>query len=272
MVWREIKREDFSGVWVTHDDSTKPDIVLYYCHGGGFSMGSSFFYIEFLMAWITLLREAGYRNPALLALEYTLVPEAKYPTQVSETMAGYKYILSVTPDPSRIVIGGDSAGATLVLSMLLHMSDVPEFKTQKPGLGIMISPWVTIISQQNQNTSSDYLNADSLHLYGSQYIGSKVSNIDPLVSPGYCTDMDRWRRASPTNGWFFQFGSEEVLGPETRDLIKRLRKGGLVVEVDEEEGGIHAWPVATLYLGESREERLKGLRDNVEFIRRKIKP
>lgn len=233
-------------------------------------MGSSFFYLEFLLAWVTLLKESGYRNPALFALEYTLVPEATYPTQIQQTFAGYQHVLSIIEDPSKICVGGDSAGATLILSLLLYMSDLPLHRSTLPGMGVMISPWVTIISKQNRNTPSDYLNADSLHLYGSQYIGRKVSQDDPMVSPGHCKDLSRWARASPRKGWLFQFGSEEVLGPETRDLIALLKKAGAEVEVDEEQGGIHAWPVATLYLGATRDERLKGLRDIVGAVRRKI--
>ncbi|KAF2100781.1 Arylacetamide deacetylase-like protein [Rhizodiscina lignyota] len=268
--WREIHRKGFKGVWIIPNEHEKPDIVIYYCHGGGFSMGSSYFYLEFLLAWVTLLKESGYRNPALFTLEYTLVPDAVYPTQVQQCFAGYQHVLSIVEDPSKICVGGDSAGATLILSLLLYMADLPERCSKLPAMSIMISPWVTIISKQNRNTPSDYLNADSLHLYGTQYIGRKVSQDDPMVSPGLCKDLSRWSRASPKKGWLFLFGSEEVLGPETRNLISVLKKAGPEVEVDEAKGGIHAWPVATLYLGETRDSRLKGLRDIVRVVRRKI--
>ncbi len=233
-------------------------------------MGSSYFYMEFLLAWVTLLKEAGYRNPGLFALEYTLVPDAVYPTQVQQTFAGYEYALSLAQDPSHIVVGGDSAGATLILSMLLYVADHPAYRDRLPGLAVMISPWVTIVSDERRDTASDYLSAESLHLYGRQYIGAKAPEDDPMVSPGHCRDPDKWARASPSSGWFVLFGSEEVLGPETRDLIALLRKAGAQVDVHEEEGGIHAWPVASLYLGETRAERLKGLRDIVKVVRRRL--
>ncbi|KAF2086483.1 alpha/beta-hydrolase [Saccharata proteae CBS 121410] len=269
--WRDIKKDSFQGIWVTHDESSAPDVVVFYCHGGGFSMGSSYFYMEFLLAWVSLLRAAGYANPALFALEYTLVPDAVYPTQVQQALAGYEHVLSVVAgDATRVCVGGDSAGATIVLSMLLSLSEHPYHRSQLPGLAAMISPWVTIVSPQNRNTPSDYLNSDSLHLYGKQYAGAKVSVSDPMVSPGNCRDLDRWANASPSRGWLFLYGSEEVLGPETRDLIDLLKKSGQHVDVNEEEGGIHAWPVAALYLGETADERLKGLRDIVEVTRRRI--
>lgn len=73
-------------------------------------MGSAFFYLEFLLAWVHLLKtEGGYENPALFALDYTLVPEATYPTQLQQTLTGYKYVLSLVDSASSVVVSGDSA-------------------------------------------------------------------------------------------------------------------------------------------------------------------
>jgi acetyl esterase/lipase len=226
--------------------------------------------MEFLLAWVTLLKAAGFENPALFALEYTLVPDAVYPTQIQECYLGYQHVLNLVDDPSLICVSGDSAGATLILSLMLYLSE-SELGDQLPGHACMISPWVSVISEKNRNTASDYLDADSLRLYGLQYIGTKVPYDDPLVSPGNCKDPERWARASPSMGWSFLFGSEEVLGPETHDLIEVLRKGGQEVYVEEEEGQIHAWPVALLYLGESRESRLLGLSNIVSAMAKRLK-
>lgn len=268
--WTEITRPNFRGVWIIYNPQEQPDVIVYYCHGGGFSMGSSFFYMEFLLAWVALLKSAGYRNPALFALEYTLVPDATYPTQLHETVAGYEYVLSLAQSSTRVVVGGDSAGATLILTFLLYLTSHSDLRHQKPGLAIMISPWVTIVSPNNRNTKSDYLDNTSLEQYGRQYIGTKASSSDPIVSPGTCKDVKKWTDASPEKGWYFIYGSEEVLGPETKDLITLLKKSGKGVNHWEERGGIHAWPVASLYLGETRADRLSGLKSIVEAIKERI--
>ena len=270
--WKEVKRSGLNGIYMINDETRRPDIVVYYCHGGGFSMGSAYFYLEFLFVWVSLLKEAGYDNPALFALDYTLVPEATYPTQVQQALAGYKYVLSIVDDPAHICVSGDSAGATLILSLLLCLSDYSGLRNQLPGLAVIISPWAAIISPKNQNTSSDYLNAETLQLYGSQYIGTKASSDDPLVSPGRCKDLSWWRRASPTGGWFFVYGAEEVFARETKDLIGTLKKAEVDVLEHGEKDWIHAWPVVKLFLCNTQEERLSGLRKMVRVTSERIRP
>ena len=270
ITWREINLKDTHGVWITPDPYEKPDIVIYYCHGGGFSMGSCYFYLEFLLAWVSLLKEAGYRNPAIFSLEYTLVPDAVYPAQLEQTVAGYEYVRQIVGDPSRICVGGDSAGATLILSLLLHMAKQPDCEKRRPGYATLISPWTTLFSTQNRNTASDFLDANQLHVYGRQYAGSEANLSDPLVSPGVCKDGTWWAKASPSKGYYILYGSEEVLGPEVRGVIALWRKNRCAVSVREEPGAIHAWPIASMFLSNTQAERQKGLRDIVKMIRQAV--
>ncbi len=231
-------------------------------------MGSSYFYLEFLLMWVSLLKTAGYRNPAIFALEYSLVPDATYPVQVEQTLAGYEYVCSITGDASRVCVGGDSAGGTLILSLLLRIA-ISENYEMRPGYATLISPWPTLVSSQNRDTASDYLNVDSLHLYGRQYASSEENLQDPLVSPGMCKDNRWWAKASPVAGFCILLGSEEVFGPETRDLIALLRRSGCFVAVREEPGAVHAWPIATMFLSDT-EERQKGLKDLTKMVKQAI--
>ena len=103
-------------------------------------MGSSYFYMEFLLAWVSLLEAAGFQNPALFALDYTLVPDAVYPRQLQETYFGYLHVLSIVKDPSRICVSGDSAGATLILSFLRGSRSFPRrTETQQVITWMLIS-------------------------------------------------------------------------------------------------------------------------------------
>ena len=150
-------------------------------------MGSSYFYLEFFLALLSCL-SLNFNNPAILSLEYSLVPDASHPTQLHQAIAGYRYLQSLA-SPSKIVVSGDSAGASLVLSLLLYLGNkrsgisngglAPELFL--PGMAVLISPWVTLISPKDRNTASDYLDADNLHQYAKQYAGAKISVHDPLI-------------------------------------------------------------------------------------------
>ena len=269
--WSEVDFGNARGIRISPFPDEEADVLIYYAHGGGFSMGSAYFYLEFLLAWVTLLQDAGYHNPTVLSLEYSLVPDASYPVQIEQAQSGYTYACSLVRDSSRICVGGDSAGATLILSLLLSLARLTnKFEGHKPGFATLISPWVTLSSPKNRNTPSDYLNSDSLHLYGRQYAGSEKRLSDPLVSPGMCKDGKRWAEAAPIAGFGMIFGSEEVLGPELRDLIALLRDAGCAVSVREEPGAVHAWPVVTLFLSDTQNERQKGVKDLVKMIKQAI--
>jgi len=232
-------------------------------------MGSSFFYLEFLMTWLSLLSASGYNNPAIFALEYTLAPDASYPTQIGEALAGYDHVLKVAGDPSIVCVSGDSAGAMLVLSLLLHLTvDGPTQKT--PAFAALISPWVTLVSKRDITAKSDYLVMHQLRRYGSQLAGSKIPTNHPLVSPGCCRDRLWWKRASPLKGIFISYGENEVLARETRELVDLLREANVIIESKGDPGGIHAWPVASLFLSSDDGKRLDGLRTMTQRIRERI--
>ncbi len=239
-------------------------------------MGSSYFYLEYLLTWLSVLSQCGYRNPAIFALDYTLVPDAAYPTQVSETLQGYKHVLTLAQDPSIVCVSGDSAGATLILCLLLRLGGGrpdargEEQRLPKPALAVLISPWSTLVSTRHVNTASDYLDVRQLHHYARQFAGSGVSVTDPSVSPGCCTDPSWWKRSSPARGVVITYGTEELLAPDIEGLVRSLQNAGVDVESKGEAGGIHAWPVASLFLSSSREGRLEGLRTMTRAIRQRV--
>ena len=242
----------------------KPDLVVYYLHGGGFSMGSSYFYLEFLIAWLTMLKAKGFRNPAIFALEYSLVPDETWPRQFEETKAGYRFLCGYV-DSSSICVSGDSAGATLVLSLLLGS------RLERPRLAMLLSPWTHLVSELNRNTASDYLDSGSLHLYAKQYAGAS-SVEDPVLSPGRTTAGSDWQVYSPTKGYYVIYGAEEVFAPGIEATVKNIKKSGAAIESTREDAGIHAWPVVNLFLADAIESRLHGLSRMTDIVYSKMGP
>lgn len=223
-------------------------------------MGSSFFYLEFLLAVNVHLQKAGFKNPAIFALEYTLVPDATYPTQLNEALAAYQQVLSVV-DRGRICLGGDSAGGTLVLSMLLHMSAYGHDHTL-PAFAALFSPWIVLVSNK-RNAPSDYLDSQRLTNYGRLYSAKTPVN-DTIASPGSCRDMGWWKKAMPPKGMLCIYGTQELLYGEIHEFLRMLDEIGDVVRIEEET--IHVWPIAAIFLGTGIDERHKSLRNVASTI------
>src|SRR5580693_5215841 len=93
------------------DDATEAAPGFVFFHGGGMVAGS----IETHDRIAAALAEAtGCR---LISVDYRLAPEHKFPAAVEDAIAATEFVAreakSLGIDASRLVVGGDSAGATL---------------------------------------------------------------------------------------------------------------------------------------------------------------
>lgn len=95
--------------------------VLLYLHGGGFTIGG-------LETHDSLCRQLALRSgAAVLAVDYRLAPEHRFPTAVHDAWDALQWLASDTTlglDTSRVAVGGDSAGGTLAAVCALLARDV----------------------------------------------------------------------------------------------------------------------------------------------------
>ena len=94
-------------------DTGSPIPVLLFAHGGGFLLGNLDTHDRICRL---LAQKSGW---AVLAIDYTLAPEKKFPTQPDQVFAVLQHVAAHGAqwglDTERIAIGGDSAGAHLSL-------------------------------------------------------------------------------------------------------------------------------------------------------------
>ena len=104
--------------------STLP--ALLYLHGGGFTIGN-------LETHDSLCRQLALRSgAAVVALDYRLAPEHRFPTAVDDSYAALRWLAgegagSLGIDARRLAVGGDSAGGTLsaVCAILARDDSLP---------------------------------------------------------------------------------------------------------------------------------------------------
>lgn len=107
------------------------DAILMYLHGGGFYRGSP-------KSHRRLSSEVGRAaNVSVVSVDYRLTPEHAYPAALEDAFNVYNALLDEGYDPTKMVIGGDSAGGYLTLTTLLRIRDEG---LQMPAGGICISP------------------------------------------------------------------------------------------------------------------------------------
>jgi acetyl esterase/lipase len=90
--------------------TSQPLPVILWIHGGGFISSSA----DTVKDYAIMLAHAGY---VVASLDYSLAPGSRYPTPVVQGNAALVYLAAHAGtfggDPSRIVLGGDSAGAQI---------------------------------------------------------------------------------------------------------------------------------------------------------------
>jgi len=113
----QMERTELGGVpcaWF-RSPGADADQVLLYLHGGGYSIGSINSHRGLVAR---LCRAAGTTG---VAIEYRLAPEHPFPAQLEDALASYRALLDQGFAARQIVVGGESAGGGLTLSLLVKL-------------------------------------------------------------------------------------------------------------------------------------------------------
>lgn len=129
-----IERFDAGGVPAAWVGSSKvgSDLVVLYLHGGGFRLGSMVSHLGLMQ------RIAEAADARVLAVDYRLSPEHRFPLPLEDAMAAYRWLIKCGIAPDKIVLAGDSAGGGLVVASLMVMRDEG---LPLPRSGLVMSAW-----------------------------------------------------------------------------------------------------------------------------------
>jgi acetyl esterase/lipase len=152
-------------------------VTLLHLHGGGYVMGSAYGFRSLVGA----LSAAA--ETAALVPEYRLAPEHPFPAALEDAVRAYVWLLDQGTDAARCTVSGDSAGAGLVLSLLLA---VREQGIALPGATVLLCPSVDLsgatIAQLGSEAPETAVVRALFDMCTEAYLAGHPLD-DPIVSP-----------------------------------------------------------------------------------------
>jgi acetyl esterase/lipase len=182
----------------------------------------------------------------VLVPEYRLAPEHPFPAGVKDALAVYGWLLAQGFTEDRIVVGGDSAGGGLVLSMLLALRNAG---AKMPRAAILLAPWTDLtVSSQTYRTLRKFdpvITQEGLRAAGLWYAGDR-DPADPMLSPLFA-DL------SGLPPMLIHAASDEVMVDDSRLFAERARAHGVDATLKIYDGLWHVFHAAGIEIPESRQ-------------------
>ncbi len=203
--------------------------VLIYIHGGAFMYGPVGFH------WQAIADIANKAGCVTWMVDYPKTPEHQALEVTENILATYQEALK-RYDADRILLGGDSAGGNLLLSLALQL---PALKLPFPSRLIPICPLMdmslenpAILEVQPREV---LLNVKHLQVIHQWYLGQTNSK-DPLVSPLF----GNLSNLPPINIFI---ATDDILMPDQRLFVENVSRTNTTITVHEGKDMIHAWPI-----------------------------
>lgn len=163
-----------------------PFPAMVYYHGGGFVIADTKTYDASPRAL------AKMANAVMVAVDYHQAPEHKFPAAPNDAYAAYEWTIahakSINVDPTRVAVGGESAGGNLatVVSMMAR-----DKKAQTPVHQLLVYPVVS----------------------------------DDMTRPSYVTNADAKPLNKPMMAWFFKYYGADASNPYAVPIKAASLKG-----------------------------------------------
>jgi acetyl esterase len=211
-----------------------PHPLLLYYHGGGFTYGDLDTHDGVCRM---LCRHAGAH---ILAVDYHLAPEHRFPAAVEDARAALRWAYAnasqLGADPSRIGVGGDSAGGNLaaVVSQLAARDGGPA-----PVLQLLIYPVTDFTSRRRSRDlfgEGFLLTNAEMDWFETNYLGAaKAQASDPRASPLLAENLSGLAPAFVVTAAF------DPLRDEGEEYANALRDAGTSATLRRFPGFIHAF-------------------------------
>jgi acetyl esterase len=194
----------------------------------------------------------------VVSVDYALSPEAKFPQALEECAAVVRYIAEHGAawglDGSRLLVGGDSAGANLALAtaLLLRDSGGPPLKGIVTYYPVCDSRFDTP-SYELYSAPGYGLNRQRMEFYWSVYATHEGDRSHPLAAVSRA-DL---RGLPPV---LVHLAELDVLRSEGEALVRKLLEADVSVRTETFKGLTHGFVRATEFVGQARDAMRKAVR------------
>jgi acetyl esterase len=218
-------------IYAPEGPAPKPGLV--YFHGGGWARGN----LDTHDILCRALANGG--GCVVVSVDYRMAPEHTFPAAIDDSVAATRWVAEhaeqIGIDPTRLAVGGDSAGGNLAAAVALVLRD-------ESGPALVHQLLIYPVTDYNLDTRSYLDNAEGYNLtreamrfYWRLYLRDDSDADDPRASPL------RARHFANLPAAFVITAEYDPLRDEGRAYADRLREAGTPVVHRDYAGMIHGF-------------------------------
>lgn len=213
-------------------DGDQPLPTLVYLHGGGWTLFS-------IDTHDRLMREYAARaGIAVVAVDYSLSPEARFPRALDETVDIIEWLrlhgAAHGLDIARMAVGGDSAGANLAVASQLQLRDAG-----RPVVSAMLLNYGAFSDRATPSWArydgpGYMLEAEEMRSFWTNYLRDERDRDNPLAVP-LRADLQGLPAA------FLAVAECDILADDSHAMAAALSEAGVEVELRSYAGATHSF-------------------------------
>ncbi len=236
--------------------------VILYAHGGGWVVGNSHTHDR-------LVRELAVGTGAAVVFpNYSLSPEARYPTAIEEIYAVLEWVAEhgaeQDRDGARIAVAGDSVGGNMAaaLTLMAKQRSGPDLRAQVLFYPVTDASFDT--GSYHDFAEGYFLRRDMMEWFWDQYTTDEEERAEITASPLRATtnDLAELPKALVITG------EADVLRDEGEAYASKLREAGVDVTATRYEGIIHDFVMLNPLRGTNAAGA--AIAQAIEYIRRAL--
>ena len=245
---RNDKIDSLEAEWIIPENPIAGKVLLY-IHGGGFISGSC------KTHRMHVAKFAKGSRLTSLVFDYRLAPEHPFPAGLDDCVRAYKWLMEKGYEPEDIMVGGESAGGTLTLSLLLALKE-QGIGMPKAAFSISaVTDLRCLADSFDYNARNDIAPMGSWDVWTKLYIGNNDPTL-PLLSP----QMGDYTGLPPL---YICVGTHEIHLDDCENVAGKAKAQGVDVILRKWPKMVHAFPILSPLFPEAKH----AMAEICEFIR-----